>query len=172
MVGIARSIAIISITLNHAVNRSFSVYHGQHNEFVELPLWVSVTEATVATFSRLGVPLFLMITGALMLHRDYESKGRISRFLKYNWLQLLITTEIWLTIMFWYIQLLPKSVLRTDGIGECLKDFFCTLLFIDPVTMGNMWYMSMILCVYLMIPILAIGLKRIDVRFLLYRWLS
>ena len=42
-----------------------------------------------------------------------------------------------------------------------------TLLFINPVTMGSMWYMPMILCVYLLIPILAVALKKIDGRYFL-----
>lgn len=40
-----------------------------------------------------------------------------------------------------------------------------TLMFINPFTMGSMWYMPMILCVYLLIPLLSFGLKKIDNRF-------
>lgn len=104
-----------------------------------------------------------MISGALLLPRDY-SKG-VGRFLKHNWLQLLITTEIWLFIMFWYLQLAPNSVLHTEGLGQCLLRFVMTLLFLDPITMGNMWYMPMILCLYLMIPILSEALKRIPEKY-------
>ena len=164
-IDVVRSIAIISITLNHAVNRSFAPLSGQSQEFLELPILVSIIEAAFCAFSRIGVPLFLMITGALLLNRSYEEKGRISHFLKHNWLNLFIITEIWLAIMFCYWQLGPNSVLFVQGVKACLARFVMTLLFINPITMASMWYMEMILCVYLMIPVLAIGLKKIDWRY-------
>lgn len=166
-IDVVRSIAIISVTLNHAVNRSFEVYVGQSAEFLQLPIWMSIIKSAICAFSRIGVPLFLMITGALLLGRDYEEKGRISHFLKHNWLSLFITTEIWLVIMFWYLQIGSESVLFSQGIKVCLVRFLMTLLLINPVTMVSMWYMGMILCVYLMIPVLAIGLKKIDWRYFL-----
>ena len=161
---IARSIAIVSISCNHAVNRSFATYFNQYAEFLSLPLGLTVIKTVIYAFSRIGVPLFLMISGALLLKRDY-SGDRLGRFIKHNWLQLLIVTEIWLAIMFWYKQLLPDSLLDSQGIGYCFVKFVMTLLFINPETMGSMWYMEMILCVYLLIPILATALKHIDHRF-------
>lgn len=159
----ARATAIISVTFNHAVNRSFSIYSGAPAEYASLPVALTVLKVILYIFSRLGVPLFLMISGTLLLPRDYSKS--IGRFVRHNWLQLFVTTELWLAIMFWYLQLSPGSVLHTGGIVKCLIRFAMTLLFLNPVTMGSMWYMEMILCVYLMIPILAEALKRIPVRY-------
>lgn len=161
---IARAIAIISITFNHAVSRSFNIYTDQLSEYLSVPIGLTVIKTVLYVFSRIGVPLFLMISGALLLNRDYDNKG-LSRFIKHNWLQLFITTEIWLAIMFWYKQLLPDSILLSEGIVKCLINFVMTLLFLNPVTMSSMWYMFMILCVYLLIPILAISLKKIDYKY-------
>lgn len=158
---VARSLAIISITFNHAVNRSFSTEVGQYAEFLKLPFPYTVLKAVIYAFSRIGVPLFLMITGALMLNKDYEKEGATARFIKHNWLQLLITTEIWHVILFCYMQFSTDSILRTQGLLACLADFVKTMLFINPTTFGSMWYMNMILCAYLLIPILAIALKRL-----------
>lgn len=163
---VARSIAIISITINHAVNRSFSIYSGQYEEFQSIPLYLSILKAVFYAFSRIGVPFFVMISGALLLPREYD-KASLKKFLKHNWLYLLIITEIWLCIMFWYLQLLPDSVLSNRGWGYCLVRFVLTLLFINPVRMGSMWYMPMILCVYLLIPILSVALKNIDHKYFL-----
>lgn len=165
-IDIARSVAIISITVNHAVNRSFSIYQNSVLEMQAFPVWLSVMKTALYIFSRVGVPVFLMITGALLLPRDYEG-DRWKRFLKDNWLRLLIITEIWLVIMFWYKQLSPGSVLRTEGLLRCLVRFVCTLLFIEPISLGNMWYMYMILCVYLMIPLFSLGIKRLSPIFFL-----
>ena len=64
---IARAIAIISISLNHAVNRTYENYAGQMEEFLELSWASSLLKAVTTMFSHLGVPLFLMISGALLL---------------------------------------------------------------------------------------------------------
>ena len=165
-----RAIAIISITFNHAVNRSFAVYSGQLIEFQSISLFLTVIKAVLCAFSRIGVPLFVMISGALLLPREYNggiSTGSTSRFIKHNWLQLFITTEIWLTIMFWYKQLLPGSILFSKGILYTLARFVLTLLFLNPITMGSMWYMEMILCVYLIIPIISTSVKQIDYKYFL-----
>ena len=161
---VARAIAIISITFNHAVNRSFCVYNDQYAEFKSIPIVLTIIKTVLYAFSRVGVPLFLMISGALLLVRDYRGENT-KRFLTHNWLQLLITTEIWLTIMFWYKQLSPSSILAKEGIIICIVRFFMTICFLNPFTMGSMWYMPMILCLYLMIPLFALGLRNIDHKF-------
>ena len=70
---VARSIAIISITFNHAVNRSFAIYSGQYEEFKSIPIYLSIIKVILYSFSRIGVPLFVMISGALLLPRNYDS---------------------------------------------------------------------------------------------------
>jgi surface polysaccharide O-acyltransferase-like enzyme len=165
-----RSIAIVSITFNHAVNRSFAVNSGQFAEFQSIPFGLSVIKAVLCAFSRIGVPLFVMITGALLLPREYTGgirEGSVSRFLKHNWLRLFITTEIWLAIMFWYMQLSPDSALFSRGVLYTFARFVLTLLFLNPITMASMWYMEMILCVYLVIPIIAIAVKHLDSKYFL-----
>ena len=131
---------------------------------------MTIIKSILYAFSRIGVPIFVMITGALLLPRNYEGslkEGSISRFIKHNWLNIFITTEIWLAIMFWYLQLTPDSILFTKGILYTLVHFVMTLLFINPITMHSMWYMEMILCVYLLIPIISIALKKIDFKYFL-----
>lgn len=61
---VARVAAIVSISLNHAVNRTFQNYQGQQEEFLAIPLASSVVKVLFTIFSKLGVPLFLMISGA------------------------------------------------------------------------------------------------------------
>ena len=163
---IARCIAIISITMNHAVNRSFEVESGTLAEYLAIPVWLSAVKAVIMAFSRLGVPLFLMISGALLLPRDYSGDG-LKRFIKHNWLQLVITTEIWYAIMFWYRMFIYSAEFTKWTMAEKLFQFVKTLFFINPVTMANMWYMPMIICVYLMIPVLSVALKKLRPQYFL-----
>ena len=55
---IERVIAIISISLNHAVNRTYDNYFGQMEEFLESSYLSSLLKS-----------MFLMISGALLLHK-------------------------------------------------------------------------------------------------------
>ena len=162
----ARAIAIISVTFNHALSRSFAIYSGTYDEFQRMTAAGSFIKALLFIFSRLGVPLFLMITGALLMDRDYENPGTTERFMRHNWWPLLRITLLWLTIMYGYFMLAKSSYLRAEGIVSCLIHYVSTILFINPTTMGSMWYMPMILCVYLMIPIMSLALKKLGARYL------
>lgn len=157
----ARVAAIISISTNHAVNRSFGIYSGTYEEFIAMPMWLTVIKAALYLFSRIGVPFFLMITGALLLGRDYTQKNTLNKFYKNNWLSLIITTEIWLAIMYIGTQLHLFLIYRTLS-KSTIVEFILTMLFLKPSQMGSMWYMPMIICVYTIIPIISIAIEKID----------
>ena len=159
-----RALAILSVTFNHALSRSFAIYSGTQAEFLRMSHWESLIKALFYVFSRLGVPLFLMITGSLLMDRNYEDTEVVNRFYRHNWWRLFRTTEIWLFIMFVYLQFSGHSVFRQAGLLAAIKKLLYTLLFVDQVTMASMWYMSMILVLYLMIPVMSIALKHINKR--------
>lgn len=91
----ARCLAVALIALNHAVNRTWNNYHGVQEEFAAIGLPSTVLKAMLTVASHVGVPLFLMITGALILRKRFETKEDLRRFYLHNWLDLLITGEIW-----------------------------------------------------------------------------
>lgn len=148
---IARVIAILSISLNHAVNRSYSNYSGQMAEYLAIPLASTVLKALITVFSRIGVPLFLMISGVLILNKKMEDASDIRRFYRHNLLSLFITTEIWYVLMYWYLAI-SKGVIARQGWLSTIGGMFGTMLFQNQLTMGSMWYMPMILCVYTTLP--------------------
>lgn len=165
----ARTIAIISITVNHAMSRSFNIYSETQLEFQTMSHIASYIKALVWVFSRLGVPIFLMITGALLIEKNYEDRMVLKRFIKHNWFSLVRTTMIWLTLMYLLLSLRDDSYYSLNGWGSGLFHFVSTICFINhdnKVTMASMWYMSMIICVYLMIPIVSIVLKRLGDRYI------
>ena len=161
---VARTLAIFCVTINHALMFSFAPESETYAEFCRMPVYASFLKAALYILSRLGVPLFLMISGALLLGRSYENRDVAKRFFKHNWWGLLRTTWIWLTIMFWALQASDGSVLRTEGVLAAIWRYLQTMLFINPTTFPNMWYMPMILCIYLLIPVIGIAIKRIDNR--------
>lgn len=70
---VARVLAILSISLNHAVNRSYDNFTNQMQEFLEISLASTILKTVVTVFSRVGVPLFLMISGTLLLNKRIEN---------------------------------------------------------------------------------------------------
>lgn len=161
---VARVIAVFAIVLNHAVNRSFAVQHNQAAEFHTIPMALTLIKAVCSIFSNLGVPLFLMITGALILNKPMNTAADVKRFYKRNLLPLFITTEIWLTLIYWYKLLFDDAfpILYTEGFGAALWGMVKNMLFLDQVTFGSMWYMPMILCLYATIPLVAIFIQKLS----------
>lgn len=165
---IARTIAIISISLNHAVNRTYDNYFGQMEEFLESSYLSSLLKSVVTVFSHLGVPLFLMISGALLLHKRMETADDVKRFYRHNLLELFITAEIWYFIMYWFrVFAVPGvNLLKENGLGNTLLGCVKTMLFLDQSTMDSMWYMPMILCLYATIPFAAMLVKKLPMKML------
>lgn len=127
----ARVIAISAICLNHATNRSYVNYGGQMAEFLTIPLADTLFKTFCTIFSQLGVPLFLMITGVLILNKRMENAADVKRFYRHNLLSVFLTTEIWLVLIYWFIVLFrgENMVLEQRGIGGAIVGMFETMLF-------------------------------------------
>ncbi|MDO5785295.1 MAG: acyltransferase [Eubacteriales bacterium] len=160
----ARAVAILSISMNHAVNRTYQNFGSQYYEFIIIPRASTVVKVFAIVFGHLGVPLFLMISGALLLRKNMSDEGDVRRFYRHNLLPLLITTEVWYVLMYWFIQAfaLPTEDTGSGGIGGMLS----TMLFVNQTTMDSMWYMPMILCLYLIIPLCCILRKHVSYKVL------
>ena len=164
---VARVVAIISISLNHAVNRAYDNYANQMAEFLSIPLASTIFKTVISIFSRLGVPLFLTSSGTLLLRKNITDEDGIKRFYKHNYLDLIITSELWYFIMFWLIsaeKLLSSEESIMSQIPKVLFEMLKTMLFIDQRTFESMWYIPMILAVNLLIPIFALALKKVSLK--------
>lgn len=158
---LARAVAIIAVTCNHAVSRTFTVYEDTAAEWASLPLLLSLFKVAVYVFSRVGVPLFFMISGALLLRRDFTKPGAVGRFYRRNLLPLLLTAEIWYTLMYWYLSLGASSTLRTEGLLPALVEYLGTLLFLNQRTFSSMWFIPVILCLYLLVPAVSLAVQKL-----------
>ncbi|MBE5881015.1 MAG: acyltransferase [Lachnospiraceae bacterium] len=153
---ILRAFAILCVVLCHCVEGVYSfdaasvqTLGGVHRIFV----------ISMYTLGRVGgVPLFLMLSGYLLLDREYDSKGCVS-FWKHNWLRLLICTEIW--IVFYELFLLAYQN-QPIPFGYLVR----AMLFLEPSSMYHMWYMPMLLGLYLLLPFVAMALRKVDVKIL------
>lgn len=164
---VARVLAILFVSFNHAINRTFDNYHNTMTDFQMLSLPLMVFKTTITVLSKLGVPLFLMITGALILHKRFESHEDVKYFYKHNLLRLFITTELWFVVIYLYKCLDAESILRLQGLWPAVKALVQTICFINPVSFDSMWYLPMILCVYLVLPFFALSIRKVGMNSLL-----
>ena len=166
---VARAFAILSITCNHAVNRAWDNYTDQFSEFVSIGYISTLIKALITIFSRIGVPIFLMISGALLLNKCISTDDDVKRFYKHNLLRLLVTAEIWYAIMYWFIVFFDtgNTMLETMSAWQLIWGMIKNALFIDQVTLGSMWYMPVIICVYIVIPFAVIVKDKISAKVLI-----
>lgn len=162
---LARAVAILSITLNHAVNRSYDNYYYQQAEFQSIALWDSAFKAIITVFSHIGVPLFLMISGALLLPKRMEDGHDLKKFYRHNLLGLLITTEIWYVIIYFFMVFLdPSNTILEGGPLLVAGGLVQTMLFQNQTTMASLWYMPMIMSLYTTIPFAIIAKNKLGLK--------
>lgn len=129
-----RALAIVLVVLAHVTRAFFqNAPNGSFNMHFVAPF---------IDFAVLGVPLFLMISGALLLNKDYE----LGDFLKRRYTRILIP------FLFWAI-IFPISRILFEGQIATVANFM--RLYFD----SNFWFVWMILGVYLFIPIINSFIK-------------
>lgn len=143
-----RALAILMVIMCHVIDINCLFWLG----YQEMSGARQIILYTLLIFGRCGVPLFLMITGYLLLDRDY-SNGKWKSFYLYKWLYLLLVTEIWFVIY-------EAFAVRVQGESFVWKDFILRLLFIEEPVLSHAWYLPMILKLYLLIPLIAQIVKK------------
>jgi surface polysaccharide O-acyltransferase-like enzyme len=151
-----RCFAIVCVVLCHCTEGIYSI---NNLNFISGLSFQSRLFAFLSfTCGRLGVPMFLFMTGYLLLDRTYNDE-EIKSFWKKNFIPLLLTTEVW--ILFYRIFLS-----WFDHTDFSVKLLIKNLLFTEAVGLSHMWYMPMILGAYIFIPFVAIFLKNVNERML------
>ncbi|MEE1037022.1 MAG: acyltransferase [Oscillospiraceae bacterium] len=155
-IDLLRALAILMVILCHATE---GIYSLSISGLTDLSVQSKVSAFTLFTFGRLGVPIFLMISGYLLLDKEYDSEKTI-KFWKNNWFQLFICTEVWFFIYEVFLKISGYEI----GILQVVAD----LLFVHKVNMSHVWYMPMIVGMYLLIPFVANSLKHCDTKLLYF----
>lgn len=152
-----RSLAILMVVVVHATE---NIYHFNIQGISELGNLQKVLAFCGFTFGRLGVPLFLFLTGYLLLARDYDSVDNVIKFWKRKLVPLLTTYACW-TLIYELFQII---IYRSKfNFITCLK----RLLFLENPSMSHMWYMPMIIGMYLTLPLLSIVLRKMPFKILI-----
>ncbi|NOW93589.1 acyltransferase [Mucilaginibacter sp. SG564] len=109
---------------------------------------------------RFAVPVFVMITGALLLHRDYE----LGDFLKKRLSRLILPFLFWSTVYILY-RCYNEEFVFTDDIWANTK---LILLQFQTGAYYHLWYVYLLIGLYLFIPILGKFVRHASEKELLY----
>ena len=137
-----RALAIILVILCHT---SEHYYHFVLTGEAQAPSLSWLFQNTTFSMGRIGVPLFLMISGTLLLSREYKSP---KQFYEKNLLPLLVTTLTWIIVNYLF-----QSYYESNPLN--LQTFLYELFMLKKLSLSHMWYMPVILGIYLVIPFLS-----------------
>lgn len=162
-----RTVAICLVVLNHCVEVVFRnpreeiFYFMDYNTLVHLTTKARISILAGFTLGRLGVPLFLFLTGYLVLSKKFDTEDRIKKFYHHNYFPLLITCEIWIFLYNVFNALIGKKPFTIVLLWK-------NMLFLERIPMINAWYIPMILGVYIFLPYVAKILQSMSGRGLLF----
>jgi surface polysaccharide O-acyltransferase-like enzyme len=149
-VDLIRTVAIVGVILLHAAN---DLTIQQMNQF-EIIRWCTVD--IYQSVGRIGVPLFVMLTGALLLQPSKNES--LSVFFKKRW------TRIGLPFIFW-----GAAFFAWDFLVE--HQAFTSSAIIQGILTGpyyHFWYIYMLAGLYLLTPILRIIMAHADQKIMKY----
>ncbi len=147
-----RTLATIAVITIHASSTLF-----YHRPIGSESWWIATFFDTIARF---GVPIFLMISGALLLPKKEDMKSFYSKRLH----RILIPFLLWLTI--YYFHNLPVNISLSEK-------FYRLLNGICSGSSYHLWYIYMLVGIYLAIPAVRIWVQNIStqsIRIILLFW--
>lgn len=147
-----RALAILMVIMCHVIDVNCMFWLG----YQDMSGARQIILYTLLIFGRCGVPLFLMITGYLLLDRDY-SQGKWKSFYLHKWLHLFLLTEIWFIIYEGF----SVFVQGNPFVG---KNLVLRLLFVKEPALSHAWYLPVILGLYLLLPVFALVWKKLSNR--------
>ena len=149
---VIRTFAITFVVANHAIEFFFPFNCVEL--FCNMSFTYQLFQFIVYTMGRLGVPLFFMLTGFLLVTREYDTRGKIIRFYKKNFLGLVLIWYIW-------IILYNAFLLTFEQRQFVIKDILLEFLLLKNVPLMHSWYMNEIIIIYAIIPVLSYFLKKV-----------
>ena len=129
-------------------------------EFNKVPMQAWIVADFYNALTRFAVPVFVMITGALLLHREYEIKDFLKRRL---------TRVVW-PFLFWSIVFIFYSwynaeVKFSDDIWANLQ---IALHMLRNGAYYHLWYVYMLIGLYLFIPVISVFVRNASEKEILY----
>ncbi len=151
-----RSLAILMVCWVHSVNRIYTFNLKGMNSLSDSSfLFGNLAHA----LGQMGVPLFFMLTGYLLLDREYDSFEAVKAFWKKKLLPLLICFEIW--VAFYELFAVYVVKLKPFSLGQWVRHSFMLEEF---EYLRHMWYLPAVIGIYIFIPLLSAVLHRLPAK--------
>lgn len=149
-----RALATLGVILIHVSTPVVKMSYGTHMDF----WWIgNILDSAV----RFAVPLFLMLSGATLLTKEYQ----LGDFYKRRLFRVFVPFVFWI-IVYWIYRwcvLLPATQPKSfAGILQWGVD-----LFLKEGVSKHFWYIYMILVLYLFVPFLGRWLRNITMKWVL-----
>jgi len=155
-----RAIATIGVIIIHVSSPLVKMSYGRN-----IPFWWigNIADSSV----RFAVPLFLMLSGATLLDREYK----LGEFYKRRFLRVLLPFLFWVIVYWVYRWCMLNARQQPHELQSILH--WAVNLFLKEGVSKHFWYIYMILFIYLMVPFIGRGLHRLSnstVLYLLVGW--
>jgi surface polysaccharide O-acyltransferase-like enzyme len=150
-----RALAMLGVIIIHVSSPLVKMAYGKN-----MPFWWIGNIADSAV--RYAVPLFLMLSGATLLIKDYK----LSEYYKRRFLRVLVPFLFWM-IAYWVYRwwtLIPKN--QPHELHSVLQ--WAMNLFLNEGISKHFWYIYMIVFIYLFVPFMGKGLRKLSSNRILY----
>ncbi len=137
-----RSLAIIGVIVIHITSPLVNMAYNSN-----MPYWW-IGNIVNSAF-RFAVPLFLMISGATLLGKEYD----LREFYKKRMLRVLVPFLFWIVVywIFRWLMLTPKQ--QPHALSDITN--WTINLFLNEGVSKHFWYIYMILFIYLFVPFIS-----------------
>jgi surface polysaccharide O-acyltransferase-like enzyme len=135
-------------------------------QFGHLPLNTWLTADFFNALVRFAVPVFVMITGALTLHRQYE----LGAFLKKRLSRVVVPFIFWSLVYVWYSWYI-EEITFTGNAWTSVKQVLHQLKYGSSY---HLWYVYMLIGLYFFIPIISKFVRNAakrEIEYFLAMWL-
>jgi len=105
---------------------------------------------------RFAVPLFLMLSGATLLGKEYK----LSEFYKKRFMRVLLPFLFWMVVYWVYRWTVLHPKQQPQDFLTILK--WAKVLFLKEGVSKHFWYIYMILVIYLIVPFLGKGIRKLN----------
>jgi len=156
-----RALATIGVIIVHVSSPLVNMTYGKNMEF----WWYGNLGDSLVRFA---VPIFLMLSGATLLGKDY----RLIDFYKRRIARVLLPFLFWLVAYFIYRFVILTPSEQPLGLGNSLQ--WVLNLFLKEGGSKHLWYIYMILFIYLFVPFISKQLRKLsnfNIQLLLIGWI-
>jgi len=148
-----RLIALYAVIILH----STSLLLAQYGKVPMADWW---TADFLNALVRFAVPVFVMITGALLLHREYE----IGDFLKKRLIRVVLPFLFWSLVYVWYSWYNEEIVFGSDAWVNIKQ----VLHLLKYGSSYHLWYVYMLIGLYFFIPVIGKFVRNATEKEILY----